>query len=173
MSRIAKALLISVVSVSVLPVIRIVVDSPDKQGWDNRTFQLGNDMLIRLPSASCYADKVFKEQYWLPQLEPFLPLFIPTPIAMGKPSDNDPFHWSIYKWIEGESLSRENVRHYNQLARDLAQFLRVLQTIDTIDGPLAGQHNFYRGGDLAVYDDEIQQSITILKDSSGIDIKKV
>jgi aminoglycoside phosphotransferase (APT) family kinase protein len=72
-------------------------------GWDNRTFHLGDQMLVRMPSAACYAEKVAKEQYWLPKLAPFLPLAIPTPVAMGQPSEKYPWQWSIYKWIEGDA----------------------------------------------------------------------
>jgi Predicted aminoglycoside phosphotransferase len=37
-------------------------------GWDNRTFHLGEHMLVRLPSAQEYAANVIKEQTWLPRL---------------------------------------------------------------------------------------------------------
>lgn len=57
--------------------IQVVASS----GWDNKTFHLGNDMLVRMPSAVVYADQVKKEQYWLPKLAPFLPLPIPTPLS--------------------------------------------------------------------------------------------
>ncbi|MER9210276.1 phosphotransferase, partial [Mesorhizobium sp. M0771] len=46
-------------------------------GWDNRTFHLGNDMTLRLPSAAPYALQVEKEHRWLPRLAPLLPLPIP------------------------------------------------------------------------------------------------
>jgi len=69
-------------------------------GWDNRTFHLGTEMSIRLPSAQRYAAKVEIEQKWLPILAPHLSFRIPTPIAMGKPSQLYPFHWSVYQWIE-------------------------------------------------------------------------
>ena len=65
-------------------------------GWDNRIFRLGNDRLIRMPSAEQYAAQVEKEQKWLPILAPSLPLAIPTPIAIGKPGEGYPWAWSIY-----------------------------------------------------------------------------
>jgi len=43
-------------------------------GWDNRTFHLGEHMLVRMPSAEDYALQVEKEQRWLPKLAPLLPL---------------------------------------------------------------------------------------------------
>lgn len=50
-------------------------------GWDNRTFHLGADMTVRLPSAEGYALQVEKEHRWLPRLAPLLPLPIPVPLA--------------------------------------------------------------------------------------------
>ena len=43
-------------------------------GWDNRSFRLGDDLLVRLPSAERYVAQVGKEQRWLPYLAPRLPL---------------------------------------------------------------------------------------------------
>jgi aminoglycoside phosphotransferase (APT) family kinase protein len=40
------------------------------QGWDNRSFRLGPDLLVRLPTAAEYALAVAKEQRWLPVLAP-------------------------------------------------------------------------------------------------------
>lgn len=39
-------------------------------GWDNWTFRLGTEMVVRLPSASEYAQAVEKEHRWLPALAP-------------------------------------------------------------------------------------------------------
>lgn len=72
-------------------------------GWDNRTFHLGNEMLIRIPSGEEYASQVEKEHKWLPKLAPSLPLQIPKPLEMGLPGGGYPWKWSIYQWLEGES----------------------------------------------------------------------
>lgn len=134
-------------------------------GWDNRTFHLGEHMLVRLPSAEQYADKVEKEQYWLPKLAPYLFFSIPLPLAMGKPTEEYPFNWSIYKWIESEIASPETIFDTSQFAIDLAHFLIALQSIDTIEGPVAGQHNFYRGGSLKMYNTQVGQAIAKLSDT--------
>jgi aminoglycoside phosphotransferase (APT) family kinase protein len=55
-------------------------------GWDNWTFHLGSDKVVRLPSAAEYAHAVEKEHRWLPVLAPRLPLPIPVPLAKGAPS---------------------------------------------------------------------------------------
>ncbi len=49
------------------------------------TFHLGDQILIRMPSAAEYETQVEKEQYCLLKLSLLLPLPIPTPLALGNP----------------------------------------------------------------------------------------
>ena len=128
-------------------------------GWDNRTFHLGDRMTVRLPSAASYALQVEKEQLWLPRLAPLLPLPIPVPVAMGRPGEGYPWHWSIYQWREGETAIRAPVADMSAFARTLAEFLTALQGVDSDGGPPPGQHNFFRGGSLAVYDHETRWAL--------------
>lgn len=132
--------------------------------WDNRTFHLGTEMLIRMPSSAEYAGQAEKEQAWLPKLASQLPLPIPAPIALGKPDDTYPWKWSINRWLPGETALVAPINDLCEFAEDLALFLKALQRIDTTGGPLAGPHSFYRGGDLAVYDSETRKAIEVLKD---------
>ena len=71
-------------------------------GWDNRSFRLGSELTVRLPSGNWYAKQVDKEQRWLPVLAPQLPLPIPTPVARGEPDAEFPYPWSVYRWLDGE-----------------------------------------------------------------------
>jgi aminoglycoside phosphotransferase (APT) family kinase protein len=132
-------------------------------GWDNRTFHLGEDMLVRMPSAADYALQVEKEHKWLPKLAPYLPLPIPVPLAMGEPADGYPWKWSIYRWLEGNTAASAPIADMCEFATDLAQFLSALQRIDTTDGPLPGLHSFYRGGALTTYDAETRQALAVLE----------
>src|SRR6059058_6178599 len=66
-------------------------------GWDNRTFHLGDQMSVRLPSAARYAAQVATEQRWLPTLAASLPLRIPFPLALGVPAEGYPWLWSVYR----------------------------------------------------------------------------
>lgn len=134
-------------------------------GNDNRTFHLGEQMAIRLPSAEPYVPQVEKEQKWLPILAKELSLPISTPIAKGNPTKEYPFPWSINKWLAGETLTLSNINNINQFARDLGEFLVELQSIDANGGPLAGPHNFYRGGNIVVYDQETKEAIDQNKDA--------
>jgi aminoglycoside phosphotransferase (APT) family kinase protein len=117
-------------------------------GWDNRTFHLGDQMTVRLPSATRYAAQVEKEHRWLPRLAPQLPLQIPVPLAMGAPALGYPWAWSVYQWVEGETAAAP-VADLSGLAVALGRFLVALQAIDARDGPAPGAHNFHRGGPLA------------------------
>lgn len=133
-------------------------------GWDNRTYHLGDDMLVRLPSAESYAAQVDKEQAWLPKLASKLPLQIPKPLALGQPEFGYPFNWSVYEWIGGKTLAEVAVDKQT-LAKELADFLTHLYQIPAMEGPAPGTHNFYRGGSLAVYDVETRQALQILEKS--------
>lgn len=149
------------------------IKSLEKSGWDNRTFRLGGDMSIRLPSAAEYALQVPKEHQWLPLLAPHLSLSIPEPLALGHPSKDYPWHWSIYRWIEGESLrildflgncSRDfEGLPMERFAVGLAQFLKELHGVDVQGGPIAGPHNYYRGASPAVYDDQTRSALLQLQ----------
>ena len=123
-------------------------------------------MLIRLPKAEKYAAQVEKEHVWLPKLAPHISYKIPKPLALGRPSKDYPFFWSIYEWIEGESANTLDIeeKHLSTIALKLAQFLQELHFIDTTNGPLSGIHNFYRGGNLSIYDIETRNAIKSLHD---------
>jgi aminoglycoside phosphotransferase (APT) family kinase protein len=124
-------------------------------GWDNRSFRLGEDKLIRMPSAAAYAAQVAREQRWLPWLGPQLNTPIPTPLARGKPALGYAWDWSIYSWIKGEPLASAQ-------AVDLPAIAARLHALDGRDGPAAGRDNFYRGGALSVYDEQTRQALAML-----------
>ncbi|ETZ04953.1 aminoglycoside phosphotransferase family protein [Holospora undulata] len=152
-----------------LPIVDV-----EKQGHDNRTYRLGEHMLIRMPTAKTYALKVPKEQELLPQLAKRLSVSIPAPIKMGKPSANYPYPFSIYQWLPGKSINLLTLttQDKEQLAFDLAKFLKELQTINDVAGPPAfagasawcepGQHNWWRGDHVSVYDKGAREQIAEL-----------
>ena len=96
-----------------LPVVPVEAD-----GWDNRTFHLGDDMTVRLPSAAGYAASVEKEQRFLPFLAPHLPLPVPVPLAKGQPGEGYPHHWSINRWLHGETASLDRIDDLSEFATD-------------------------------------------------------
>lgn len=140
-------------------------------GWNNRSFRLGDTMTVRMPSASRYVAQVAKEQRYLPFLANHLPLPITPAIAMGKPGAGYPFAFGVYGWIEGERADEGEIRDRSEFARSLAVFLGALQAVDARQGPASGIHNFFRGGDLSIYDQETRVAITALADE--IDVARV
>ncbi len=135
------------------------VEPVAKGGWDNWTFHLGSDLVVRLPSAAEYAEAVEKEHRWLPALAPRLPFPIPVPLAKGRPSRGYPHPWSIYGWLDGVTATPERVADPVRFGVDLAGFLAALQSVDAVDGPPPGVHNWFRGGTLRTYDEVTQSSL--------------
>ncbi|SPF05732.1 aminoglycoside phosphotransferase family protein [Streptomyces sp. MA5143a] len=141
-----------------LPVVPVEVD-----GWDNRTYRLGDDMSVRLPTAAGYVPAVDKESAWLPRLAPALPVAIPAVLGKGVPGEGYPFPWSVRGWLDGETSAPERIDDMAQFAVALADFLLALQRCDTTGGPVAGQHSWYRGAPPAHYDEETRRCLAALE----------
>jgi aminoglycoside phosphotransferase (APT) family kinase protein len=137
---------------SELPVRPVELD-----GWDNRTYRLGDQLTVRLPTANGYVPAVEKENRWLPVLAPHLPVPIPVPVASGQPAEGYPFPWSIRRWLDGEPATRTGASP--SLASSVAEFILALQRVDATGGPAAGAHSFFRGCSPAHYDDETRAAI--------------
>jgi aminoglycoside phosphotransferase (APT) family kinase protein len=126
-------------------------------GTDNAIYRLGTEMVVRLPLIHWAVGQVDKEHTWLPKLAPRLPLAVPEPLAMGEPAEGYPWHWSVYRWIEGESAHPDRVADLRQAADDLAGFVAALHAIDLADAPRS-----QRGVQLATKDAEIRGAINAM-----------
>lgn len=131
-------------------------------GTDNALYRLGDDMAVRLPRIAWAVGQVDKEQRWLPKLAPRLPLAIPVPLAKGAPGEGYPWHWSVYRWLEGENATIERIADPRRAAIELAQFIAALQRIDATGGPPPGSHNSGRGVPLATRDAQTRAAIAAL-----------
>jgi aminoglycoside phosphotransferase (APT) family kinase protein len=107
----------------------------DSAGTSNAMYRLGEDMVVRLPRIEGAAGDVEKEHRWLPRLAPTLPVAIPVPLGRGMPAEGYPWHWSVYRWLEGENPTVGRVAEPGLLAKDLAEFVAALHRIDPADGP--------------------------------------
>jgi aminoglycoside phosphotransferase (APT) family kinase protein len=141
-------------------------------GIDNRTFRLGRHLLVRLPSSAGYAPQVAKEQRWLPELAPQLPLEIPTPEAMGIPDAGYPFAWSVYRWIDGRAATEHTIADLTMFATALGEFLTALRSSDAEGAPPPGEHNYYRGGPLDTYAEETVRTIALLGGEIPADVAR-
>jgi len=131
-------------------------------GTDNAIYRLGDDLAVRLPRIPWATEQVDKEHWWLPKLAPLLPLAIPVPLAKGIPGEGYPWHWSVYRWLEGENATIERIADPRQAATELAQFIAALQRIDPTGGPPPGPHNSSRGVPLAMRDPQTRAAIATL-----------
>jgi aminoglycoside phosphotransferase (APT) family kinase protein len=140
-----------------LPVTPVKVD-----GWDNRTYRLGDSLTVRLPTAAGYAPAVDKEDWWLPLLAPQLPVAVPEPVGKGVPGEGYAFNWSVRRWLDGETASVDRIDDLTDFAVSVASFIRALQRCDATGGPVGGPHSFFRGAPPVHYDDGTRRALVTL-----------
>src|SRR4051794_9954814 len=70
-------------------------------GTVNAIYRLGGELSVRLPRVEGWARDLENELEWLPRLAPQLSLTVPEPVARGRPTEDYPFTWAIYRWIHG------------------------------------------------------------------------
>jgi aminoglycoside phosphotransferase (APT) family kinase protein len=146
------------------------VEPVEPRGTDNALFRVGPELVARLPRRERTVETLEKERTWLPRIAPFLPLAAPAPLAEGRPSDEYPWTWSVYSWLEGETATAGGL-DFARAAADLAGFLTALQGIDTSGGPGPGEHNFFRGEPIVNRDAAVRASIAKL--GAEIDVATV
>jgi aminoglycoside phosphotransferase (APT) family kinase protein len=144
-----------------LPVSPVALD-----GWDNRTFRLGAELSIRLPTGEWYAKQVEKEQRWLPALA--CPRWrrscrcrsrrrwreasrAPTSRTRGR---------SMAGWTAGRPQACRWARPWSSPAPWARSCAR--SGADATGAPPPGEHNFFRGGPLATYEAETHEAIAAL-----------
>ncbi len=102
--------------------------------------RLGDDLGLRIPRRLSAAELIDHEQRWLPELAPLLPIPIPAPVRIGKPTVYFPYSWSVVPWVEG------TVALYSETdpveAGRLGEFLAALHHIRLPENPPT---NPYRG----------------------------
>lgn len=131
-------------------------------GTDNALYRLGDTMVVRLPRIHWAAAHVAKEYEWLPRLAPDLPVAIPTPLTMGEPAGDYPWHWAVYRWLDGDAAPGAPVDDLGRVAGEVAGFIAALQRIDTAHG-LPPARPGERGAPLAARDTVTRQAIAALR----------
>ncbi|WP_433045288.1 aminoglycoside phosphotransferase family protein [Dactylosporangium sp. CS-033363] len=126
------------------------------RGWDNQLWRLGDDLAVRLPWATAFAEALlYKEYVWVPALAPALPLPVPVPQRMGEPSDRFPRPWIITTWVPGAPADQAPVTRYPDAALALASFLTALHQPAPEEAP-PGRG---RGGPLAELADGVESGL--------------
>ncbi len=139
-------------------------------GTDNTMFRLGRDLLVRLPRKPGTASAVDKEQAWLPRLAPHLPLEVPRPVHRGAPGAAFPMVWSVYRWIDGETVSGDTVEDWARLGADLAGFVQALHATDLMGARREGPLSWYRGGRLEDLADWVPACLEDCRGLDGLDL---
>ncbi|HVQ87181.1 MAG TPA: aminoglycoside phosphotransferase family protein [Actinomycetes bacterium] len=137
------------------------IDRVEPAGTDNAVYRLGANLAVRLPRIESASDSPVAEHRWLPKLAPLLPLAIPEPIALGEPTDEYPWNWTVCRWLEGETAMIDRITDPHQAALDLAAFIAALERIDPAGGPPPDG----RGGPIAERDEWMHQAMATLGDS--------
>lgn len=134
----------------------------DVQGWDNRTFRLGDRMTVRLPSADGYVAGLVREEQTLASLGSSFRVAIPRVVATGAPSATFNRPWSVREWIEGQTLLAVEPRKRDSAISSVGGALRELQACDTVGGPWAGRASAYRGCHISAVGDDVQGQLPLL-----------
>jgi aminoglycoside phosphotransferase (APT) family kinase protein len=132
-------------------------------GWDNMVCTVGADLLARLPRRAQAAELVAHEQRWLPVLAPRLPLPIPAPVRIGRPTDIFPWSWSVVPFFAGQVAALAPPDDRALAADALGEFLAALHLPAPADAPV----NPARGGPLAERAGRVTEQLGRI--ASGVD----
>jgi aminoglycoside phosphotransferase (APT) family kinase protein len=134
--------------------------SPFANGWDNTLLRLGDDLLVRLPRREAAAGLVAHEQHWLPPLAARLPLPVPTPLHIGRPSSTYPWPWSITAYFPGMNAGQTRTLETTEAARALGAFLGLLHVPAPSDAPV----NPFRGVALQLREEAFRTNLQLAGD---------
>jgi aminoglycoside phosphotransferase (APT) family kinase protein len=148
-----------------LPVARIA-----SGGTVNAMYRLGDDMVVRLPLGEGGAGDVELEREWLPRVAHRLPTAVPEVLGAGKPAEGYPWHWSVYRWLDGENPRAGELTDPVALAEGLAAFVTAMRAVDLPGAPKA-----HRGGPLSELDAETRAAVDLLRalPQEGVDCDAV
>jgi aminoglycoside phosphotransferase (APT) family kinase protein len=131
------------------------------EGWDNKLFRLGDDLMVRVPRRAASAALIEQEQRWLPGLSLRLPLPVPVPLRVGRPGCGFPWSWSVVPWFPGQSALLTSREKLATTAVALARFLHALHQPAPGDAP----RNPWRGVPLASRAATLEKDLRQVEDS--------
>ena len=70
-------------------------------GTIHRIDRLGDEFVVRLPFIDWAVEDVAKDSVRLPMLAAALPVEVPQLVGRGVPAEGMPWHWGVYRWLEG------------------------------------------------------------------------
>lgn len=125
----------------------------DSHGTVNLLHRLGDDLVLRFPLLPGDVDEIRAtleaEADAARRLLGRLPVASPEPVALGEPGGGYPLPWAVYRWLPGTVASAAGVAGSTTFARDLAETVRAVRTMDTGGRCFSGD---MRGGLLPDHD---------------------
>jgi aminoglycoside phosphotransferase (APT) family kinase protein len=131
-----------------LPVVRIAAP-----GTVNAIFRIGDGLAARFPLKAGEPEGI---RSWLEaeaeaarELAGSTRFPVPEPVAIGEPGAGYPLPWSVQTWLPGVTATDDDPGASVPFARDLAEFIGGVRTLDTRGRTFGGSG---RGGDLRSHD---------------------
>jgi aminoglycoside phosphotransferase (APT) family kinase protein len=114
------------------PQLAPVALEPFGAGWDNSAFRVNGEFVFRFPRRQLGADCLKTEVRILPNLQTVLPLPIPNPTFVGRPTKRFPWLFAGYAMLAGRTACAAalNAKERNEAAEPLGEFLAVLHSLD-------------------------------------------
>jgi len=143
---------------------RLEIRAVRSTGTVNAIFRVGEHLCARLPRVRQWASDLEREWHWLPRLAPRLPLQVPEPVSRGRPTEEYPYPWAIYTWIDGQPYADDLIDDERLAAADLAQFVLELRRSHPVDGAPPGGRR-----PLRELDDDTRAAIGSARDVIDVD----
>ena len=129
-------------------------------GTVNAIFRIGDELTARFPLRAAEADETLRflraEAAAMAEFARVSPVPAPLPVAIGEPGPGYGLPWSVQTWVPGVLASDEEVSGSNEFARDLANLITVLRSLDTAGRRFAGMG---RGGELTAHDEWVEHCL--------------
>lgn len=127
--RVSEALAAQLIEAQLpeLAPVRLPLDALG-EGWDNVAYLVGGELVFRFPRRQIAVDFIEKEHRVLPALAPRLPLPIPRPLYLGRPSEAYPWPFLGYRRLRGETACRARLDDAERaaIAAPLGAFMAAL-----------------------------------------------
>lgn len=108
---------------------------PFRRGWDNVAFRVNDDWVFRFPRRQLGAECMESEIKVLPKIAAAMPVPIPNPEFIGRPTPGYPWPFAGYRFLRGTTAcaaSRTDEQR-SAAATTLATFLRRLHSLPLAD----------------------------------------
>jgi aminoglycoside phosphotransferase (APT) family kinase protein len=110
------------------------------EGWDNTALLVDGGWVFRFPRRAIAVPLIELESAVLPLIADRLPLPVPVPLLIGRPTERFPWPFAGYRMLAGRTATSARPDDASRLAsaEPLARFLDALHTMPTADAERAG-----------------------------------